>query len=336
MTDYTFTEIHSQPEVWQQILELCERKEHHKIREWISSKHPVLAGCGSSFYLCLSAAAAFTQSTRRRALGVSASEICTFPNAIFSEAGNYELLAVSRNGKSAETVAAARWFTESRSAKAVALSTIANSPLLEVCEPGMLLTPAAERSRYMTRSFTAGLLALQFVIASTTRNDGLLRELYKLPEVCRRVIEGCSSTVRSMAQEKQFVDYVALGQGPFYGLAAESMLKVKEMVKAPAEAYPSLEVMHGPNYLLSKGTLVTLLHAESVASYELPLLERLRPSGVCKFVICEKASTEIREKSDFLFELDSGLSESARLILAMPVMQLFAYYRARATGNPLE
>jgi fructoselysine-6-P-deglycase FrlB-like protein len=114
------------------------------------------------------------------------------------------------------------------------------------------------------------------------------------------------------------------------------MLKVKEMVRAPAEAYPSLEVMHGPNYLLSKNTLVFLLHADSARKYEFALLERLQASGACRFVICEKASTEMREKADFVFELGSGLSELARLVLVMPVMQLFAYYRARATGNPLE
>jgi len=232
-------------------------------------------------------------------------------------------------------VGAARFFKE-RSANVLALSTVTSSPLLEVCAPGMLLTPAAERSRYMTRSFTAGLLALQYLIASSTQRHELLQELRKLPEIGRRVIQDCASLVKSMAEEKHFGDYVGLGQGPFYGLAAESMLKIKEMVKAPAEAYPSLEVMHGPNYLLNKTTLVTLLHTESARAYELPLLERMKPTGAFKFVICERASREIRETSDMLFEIDSGLSESARLILAMPVMQLFAFYRARAAGNPLE
>ncbi len=142
--------------------------------------------------------------------------------------------------------------------------------------------------------------------------------------------------VKFIAEERQFNDYVGLGQGPFYGLAAEAMLKVKEMVKAPAEAYPSLEVMHGPNYLLSQKTLVTLLHAESARTYELGLLERLRPSGACKFVICDKAWSKIREKADFVFEIGSGLAELAYLLLMMPAMQLFAYDRARATGNPLE
>ncbi len=336
MTDHTLNEIHSQPEVWQQILELCEKQEHKKVSEWMSSRQPVLTGSGSSFYLCLTAAAVFTQLSRRRALAISGSEVCTFPEALFPENGEYSLLAVSRNGKSAETVGAARWFRESRSSTTVAVSTVASSPLLEICEPGLLLTPAAEKSRYMTRSFTGGLLAIQYLVAKNTGHPEIVRDLLNLPEACRRVIEGCRSMVKFIAEEKQFDDYVGLGQGPFYGLAAESMLKVKEMVKAPAEAYPSLEVMHGPNYLLSNKTLVTLLHAESARTLELGLLERLRPSGACKFVICEKASGEIREKADFVFEIGSGVSELAYTILMMPVMQLFAYYRARATGNTLE
>jgi glucosamine--fructose-6-phosphate aminotransferase (isomerizing) len=336
MTDFTLNEIHSQPEVWQQIIELCEKQEHHKITEWMRNEQPVLTGSGSSFYLCLTAAACFTQLTHRTATAVSASEICTFPNTLFSETGKYSLLAVSRNGKSVETVDAARWFNESHSKKTIAISTLAASPLLEICEPGLVLTPAAECSRYMTRAFTAPLLGIQYLLASSMGNKDLRNELRRLPEIGTQVIERCSSTVKFIAEQRDFDNYVGLGQGPFYGLAAEAMLKVKEMVRVPAHAYPSLEVMHGPNYLLSKKTLVTLLYADGAKNYELALLKRLQPSGACRFVICEKTSPEIQQTAEFVFELCSGLSEFARLVLTMPVMQLFAYYRARAVGNTLE
>jgi glucosamine--fructose-6-phosphate aminotransferase (isomerizing) len=329
-------EIHSQPEVWQQVIELCEKQEHQKIRDWIGSDHPVMTGSGSSFYLCLTAASCYTQLTHRRAMAVSASEICTYPGALLSEEEDYSLLAVSRKGKSAETVDAAHWFGQTQSAKPVLISTATASPLLELCEIGLLLTNAAEQSRYMTRSFTAPILGLQYLFASSGGNQGLQKELRRLPEICARVIERCTTTVKFIAEQKQFNDYVALGHGPFYGLAAEAMLKVKEMVRAPAHAYPSLELMHGPNYLLGVKTLVTLLHGENAKNYEQELLTRLQPSGACTFVICEKCSPQMMQTAQFVFELCSGLSESARLLLTMPVMQLYAYYRARATGNSLE
>jgi glucosamine--fructose-6-phosphate aminotransferase (isomerizing) len=336
MADFTWDEIHSQPAVWQQVIELCEKGDHAKIAEWINHERPVLTGSGSSYYLCLTAAALYGQMTRRSAMAVSASEVCTFPNALFSETENYSVLAVSRNGKSVETVDAARWFNTLRATKPIALTTVLASPLLEICAPGLLLTAAAERSRYMTRSFTAPLLAIQYLLAASLGNNDLKQELRRLPALGAQVIERCRDTVKLIADQPHFVDYVGLGQGPFYGLAAESMLKIKEMVCAPAHAFPSLEVMHGPNYLLSNKTLVTLLHAESAKTRELTLLERLRPSGARKFVICEKASPELRQTTEFVFEINSGLSEVARLILAMPVMQLFAYYRARAVGKSLE
>lgn len=336
MTDFTLQEIHSQPEVWQQIIELCEKQQHTKITEWIRSNRPVLTGSGSSFYLALTAAAVYTQLTQRQALAVSASEVCTFPHTLFSATEKYSLLAFSRNGKSVETVDAARWFKQSYPIKPVAISTVEASHLLEVCEPGLLLTAAAERSRYMTRSFTAPLLAMQYLVALSAGNKDLKKELRELPEIGAQILKRSASTVKFIAEQKPVDDYVCLGQGPFYGLAAESMLKVKEMVRAPAHAYPSLEVMHGPNYLLSRKTFVTLMHAESAASYELPLLKRMEPKGACRFVICEKTSPEIQQNAEFVFELCSGISEFARAILMMPVMQLFAYYRALATGNTLE
>ncbi len=336
MTSYTLTEICSQPEVWQQTLDICQQHDGGKILEWIRASQPVLTGSGSSYYLCLTAAAYFTQLTGRRALAISASEVCTFPDAFFPGNGNHSLLAVSRRGRSVETVGAARWFKEARSAKTIAISTLAESPLLEVCEPGLLLTPAAEQSRYMTRSFTSILLALQYLIAAGTGNNEQAEQLCRLPELGRELIAHCRSESKFLAEHKQFSDYVGLGQGPFYGLAAESMLKVKEMARVPAEAYPSLEVMHGPNYLLSKETLATLMLSDTARCHELGLLERLRSAGSCIFVICESASQEVRANSDFVCELKSGLSELARLILFMPVMQLLAYYRACVSGTEPE
>jgi glucosamine--fructose-6-phosphate aminotransferase (isomerizing) len=336
MSDFTLNEIHSQPEVWQQIIELCEKQEFPKITEWMRNEQPVLTGSGSSFYLCLTAAACYTQLTHRRALAVSASDLCTFPDSSLPETEKFSLLAVSRNGKSAETVDAARWYRKSRAIKPIAISTVTDSPLLEVCEAGLLLSPAAETSRYMTRSFTSPILAIQYLIASSTGNKDLKKELRRLPEIGAQVIKRCSSTVKFIAEQKEFTDYAGLGQGPYYGLAAESMLKVQEMVRAPAHAYPSLEVMHGPHYLLSGKTLVSLLCSDGGKGYEPALLQRMQSTRACRFVICEKASPETVQNTEFVFELCSGLSEFARLILSMPVMQLFAYYRARATGYALE
>jgi fructoselysine-6-P-deglycase FrlB-like protein len=300
------------------------------------NEHPVMTGSGSSFYLCLTAAACYTQLTQRRALAVSGSDLCTFPNTFLPETEKFSLLAVSRNGKSAETVDAARWSCKSRSIKPIAISTVTDSPLLEVCEAGLLLSPAAEKSRYMTRSFTSPILAIQYLVASSTGNKELKSELRRLPEIGAQVLKRCCGTVKFIAEQKEFTDYAGLGQGPYYGLAAESMLKVQEMVRAPAHAYPSLELMHGPHYLLSDKTLVSLLCSDSGKCYELALLQRMQSTRACRFVICEKAFPEIVQNAEFVFELCSGLSEFARLILTMPVMQLFAYYRARATGYALE
>ncbi|HVO62576.1 MAG TPA: SIS domain-containing protein [Terriglobales bacterium] len=336
MTNYTLNEICSQPEVWQQTLDLCQQHDARNFREWLSSSHPVLTGSGSSFYLCLTAAAYFTKLTGHCASAISASEVCTFAEAYFSARSHGSLLAVSRKGKSVETVEAARWFKEKRSAQTITISTLTESPLLELCEPALLLTVAAEQSRYMTRSFTSMLLAIQWLAAAATEHQELTKELFHLPEIGRQVLDRCRTECKFLAEQKPVGDFVGLGQGPFYGLSAESMLKLKEMVRVPAQAYPSLEVMHGPNYLFNKDSLITLILSDSARSYELALLEKLRKSEASVFVICESASPEIRAHANYVFELKSRLSELARLILVMPIMQFLAYYRALVTGKILE
>ena len=53
-------------------------------------------------------------------------------------------------------------------------------------------------------------------------------------------------TLRSLVKVRGYADYVFLGQGPFFGVAQESMLKVKEMSCSYAQAFHTLEFRHGP------------------------------------------------------------------------------------------
>jgi len=49
--------------------------------------------------------------------------------------------------------------------------------------------------------------------------------------------------------------------------------------------------------------------------------------------VCEKQTEEIAANSDYVIELESGLSDYGRLLLTMPLLQLLAYHRALAIGK---
>jgi glucosamine--fructose-6-phosphate aminotransferase (isomerizing) len=128
---------------------------------------------------------------------------------------------------------------------------------------------------------------------------------------------------------------VYLGQGPFYGIACESMLKLKEMACTAAEAYHSMELMHGPRYAVDGHTLVTVLLSDGARAEEIDLLTKLKKMGATVCVICDESEPGIAGNADYVIELGSALPDFARVPLYMPVTQLYGYFRAVATASSL-
>jgi glucosamine--fructose-6-phosphate aminotransferase (isomerizing) len=195
---------------------------------------------------------------------------------------------------------------------------------------------AAEETKYMTKSFTSMLLAFQLLIAYKTGNKSFEQELVQLPEHGQRLIREFQPVMEQLANNHDFNLYIYLGHGPLYGIAAESMLKIKEMACTPAEAYHGMELMHGPKYAVDDKTVIWYLLSDSVKEQEIELLKRIKEWGGTLKIICEKKTTDISQISNDVFALQSGLSENARYILVMLLTQFYGYYRALAVGKDIE
>jgi glucosamine--fructose-6-phosphate aminotransferase (isomerizing) len=74
--------------------------------------------------------------------------------------------------------------------------------------------------------------------------------------------------------------------------------------------------------------LLTFLISDKGFREEVHLLKEIKKLGAKILVICETANREIRHHADYLVELNSGISDFARLILYMPVTQLLGYTMA--------
>jgi len=149
-------------------------------------------------------------------------------------------------------------------------------------------------------------------------------------------MERHEGAARELALTGRFDQYIYLGHGPYFGLASEAMLKTKEMACTPAEAYHSQEIMHGPRYAVGKSTLITVMLSDGGRDWQLALLPKLKGFGAQVLAISEEATPQVREHSDWCWDLRSGLSDYGRMLLAMPLVQLFAYYRALALGKEVD
>lgn len=334
MDDYTIREILSQPEIWQRTLDTLriENGLLQRINSQITDGPVIFVGCGSSYYLSLAVAPVWSHFTRRTARAVSASEVMMYPEAHFDGHAKGTVFAVSRSGETPETCWVIRHLRQSHNWRAVGLTCYEGALLVADCDDAIVLPEAAEVSRFTTRALTAMALAVEILVARRTQKIEFERELLQLPNVAERLLARYGGLIQDLANNN-FSQYVFLGQGPYFGLASELMLKTKEMARTPAEAYPSLEFLHGPKYAADPSTLITVLLSDGGRDHQLEMLPKLKSLGAKIATICERATPEVTANADFVVELESGLSDYGRMLLVMPLLQLFAYRRALALGK---
>ena len=187
----------------------------------------------------------------------------------------------------------------------------------------------------MTRSFTSMLLSLQFLAAAWAQNRRLAENIEKLPALAAASLKSLNSRVQEFVDARQFEDYVCLGQGPFYGLACETALKITEMSTSYAQSFHTLEFRHGPKSIVSPETLIIFLLSEQGYSAECDLLEEIKSLGGTTISVTNRADARARESSDLLIEFGFDLPEMARIAPYTFAGQLAGLYTGLKKGlNP--
>jgi glucosamine--fructose-6-phosphate aminotransferase (isomerizing) len=333
--EHTLKEILSQPDTWKSVLDgLADPKFALKPAAVLCSKKEIVfIGCGTSYYASLSAASMFTRVTGAKSRAVPASDILFYPDHVFQNpAAAYLGIVISRSGTTTEAVLAARKMKNELGMPTCAVSCRPESELVGICDRALLAEAADERSVVMTRSFTSMLLAIQRLAAEHSQNGDFLKELESLPRQGIDIVERARTLAREIVRDNKWTSFVYLGQGPYYGLSCEAMLKMKEMSLSVSEAYHTLEYRHGPMSMVNDRMLITFFISDKGAKEEAALLKEMKKLGAKILTVCENGGGGIRESSDYCLELNSGLSDSARLILCIPIVQLLAYHWARVKG----
>ena len=106
--------------------------------------------------------------------------------------------------------------------------------------------------------------------------------------------------VRDFVGARQFADYVCLGQGPFYGLACETALKITEMSVSYAQSFHTLEFRHGPKSIVGPETLIIFLLSEQGYDAECDVLQEIKGLGGTTLAVANRADKRARAASDLL------------------------------------
>jgi glutamine---fructose-6-phosphate transaminase (isomerizing) len=328
---HTYTEIMSQPEAWADALNMVEKGKNSLEKIFAAEYDQVLfTGCGSTYYLSLAAAALFQEMTGKLARAVPGGELLLNPDTVVGRASSPTcktlLVAVSRSGSTTETVRAVEQFKKRNLGPVVAVTNYGTEPLAGLADLPLVIEKGQEESVAQTRSFASMYVATTALTLVAAGAESLRGEMGKLPDAGAKLLAKYEPVAREFGENLAADRFYFLGSGGRYGLACEVNLKMKEMTLTHSEPFHFLEFRHGPMSMVTENAVVVGLLSEKNFSHEQTVLNEMRAKGGNILSLAEAGAK---------VAFESGIPESARNVLYLPILQLMAFYRSMAKGlNP--
>lgn len=317
----TLEEIRSQTRAWAEAIEVVlARQAEVQELDWDRYDQAVFIGCGSTYYLSLSAAALFQSLTGKISRAFPSSELLLHPSCAYPGAGRETLLvAISRSGLTTETLNAVQSFKAGERGKLLTVSNYEDSPLVQLGDLNFAIPSGRERSVAQTRSFASMYIACTALSALAGEGVLLLPSLKQLIPAGERILSSYERLVEAIGRNHALQRMFFLGSGSLYGLACEASLKMKEMSLTPSEPFHFMEFRHGPISMVDRNTLVVGLLSEQGVEYEQAVLADVRK---------HRGNTLTLGECEADIEFASGVPEAGRGVLYLPALQLLAYQRA--------
>jgi glutamine---fructose-6-phosphate transaminase (isomerizing) len=344
-------EIHEQPRSLTATLERYVREgkfspETAAVREWLSKQRQIIvAASGSSRHAGLVAELSIEDHSGIAVDVEYASEYCYRSERQWQDA---VVFVVSQSGETADTLAALRK-AQAAGHKTLAVTNVHTSTMAREATYSFPTEAGRERAIPATKSFTAQLLVL-LVLAllaaeakltiSAEELDARLAELASLPRLVADQLEGWESQVKKAATHYQGMkSFLFLGRGVHYPIAREGALKLKESAYLHAEGYPSGELKHGPNALVSEGTPLVMIatvdraSADSILRYEkiMQLMRDMREQGANILAVANEGDAEVAALANHVLSVRPA-SELLLPICEVIPLQFLSYFMAINNG----
>jgi glucosamine--fructose-6-phosphate aminotransferase (isomerizing) len=258
------------------------------------------------------------------------------------------VLVISQSGETSDTLAALRCAREGGQ-QTLAIANVSGSTMLREASAAMPLAAGTEVAIPATKSFTCQLTALYLLALYEAQRLGTLDAAeieYRIAELCalpghiEQQLNGWRERMAALAAKYRDAEsFLYLGRGVHNSIAREGALKMKESSYVQAEGYPTGELKHGPNALVSEHVPLVVLATvdrrldHSVLRYEktLQLLEDMKKQGARVIVIANTGAHEAAALgTDCVFV--EPASEHLLPIEEVIPLQLFAYQMAIERG----
>jgi glucosamine--fructose-6-phosphate aminotransferase (isomerizing) len=258
------------------------------------------------------------------------------------------IIVVSQSGETADTLAALREAKRRRHGT-IAVTNAESSTMAREAEISLPTLAGRELAVPATKSFTAQLLVLNLIavasgIALKTLADETLaahfRDLAALPGLIASQLEGWETQMQQIAAALLETEtYLYIGRSIHYAIAREGALKLKESAYLQAEGYPSGELKHGPNALVSAQAAVLAIatvdrgEPGSVVRYEksLQLLHDLQKQGATVIAVGNTGDDAVAKAATHFVPVEPTREHLLPIAEVIP-LQFLAYFSAIQRG----
>lgn len=289
----------------------------------------VLAACGSSYWMSMSAAHTLRETLGVRTTCIKSGDALMHPELYTNAFRKPLLILPSRSGTTGETLGCARAFRETCGAKVLSIVEYHDSPVEALSDYVLRLPWAKEASICQTRSCSCLYTAMALIGAFAGGREDVAGGLNSYIDLLARESERVKAQVQSIVSGFDYKNVIALGSGKAYGAVIEGAYIGIEMAQQPANYYGTLEFRHGPIVMANPDTLVVLAATGSGSELEQKMGGEARAHGAQLLAIADE---DYQGEADHRITAGTKLNAESQALFALFVLQAFAHEKAHALG----
>ena len=253
-------------------------------------------------------------------------------------------ITLSQSGETADSLAALEEVQKKGYLGALAICNVPESSMVRTADASMLTNAGPEIGVASTKAFTTQLVALLLTVAMLSKakgdKNGVSQQIVSALNQCPKMIEdvlALDKEIEAFAEDFVEKDHsIFLGRGPYYPIALEGALKLKEISYIHAEGYPAGELKHGPLALIDNEVpVVAVAPNDNLLEKLKSNLEEVRTRGGQLYVIAEDG-VDISEKDEVkVIRVPNCPEIIAPIVFTVP-LQLLSYHVAVMRGTDVD
>ena len=291
----------------------------------------VFVGCGSSYWMSLSAHKTVKLKTGRRSYAVKAGDVILCPEEYRGLYDKPVFLCPSRSGRTRELLdAVVLLLAAYPGAKVLSIVEYTENELSGKSDLSLNLNWANERSVCQTRSFSNLYLASIVLAAILGGDKAFIENMGSYLASAPGLYSRHEADIIKLADPAAITSLVTLGGGLQYGVVIEGAYIVIEMAEFASNYYQLLEYRHGP--IVTSGQRTAVFICSGVPEeHERKMAEETRKTGAKVYAIASKQV----DWADHTFSLDGEYGKEILALHFAFVLQSFAHHFSIARGkNP--